>query len=299
MLDWPAFSRDSRLNCDRQLVVPRLSSRSENRVFIIGPMGIEMALRPLFLFVLAFALGSVLATTRGGDFRVESEVYLGSDTEPVFETLTLFAGDVVYDFALGDQSDRTESKEVTVLNKRLGRIVLLDAKRKIQTTLTTRELAKFTAAIRKRATDEPNSGLFSPVFTVAYEEAGRQITMTSDELTYRAKGVSPKDPTAAKRYSNFADWYARLNATRGNVPPFGRIELNRVLAEKGLLPLEIERTTVLNRKKTAAHSKHSVIWTLSNTDRRRIDLAGQMMANLRPVSLKEYWGIKTEVAAKQ
>ncbi|MDP6060833.1 MAG: hypothetical protein QGH33_18140, partial [Pirellulaceae bacterium] len=138
-----------------------------------------MALRPLFLFVLAFALGSVLATTRGGDFRVESEVYLGSDTEPVFETLTLFAGDVVYDFALGDQSDRTESKEVTVLNKRLGRIVLLDAKRKIQTTLTTRELAKFTAAIRKRATDEPNSGLFSPVFTVAYEEAGRQITMTS------------------------------------------------------------------------------------------------------------------------
>jgi len=260
-----------------------------------------MAFRTLFLFLLACALGSILATAQGDDFRVENEVYAGSDEKPVTETLTLFSGDVAYDFVLGDRSDGIEFKYVTVFNNRLNSIVLLDPKRKIRTTLTTHELAEFTAAIRKRADDEPNNGLFGPVFSVTYEDAERQITMTSDKLTYRAKGVSPKDPTAAKRYRRFADWYAQLNATWGNLPPFGRIELNRILAEKGLLPLDVERTIVLNRKKTVAHSKHSVNWALSNTDRRRIEQAGEMMTNpnLRTVSLQEYWGIKTDVAAKQ
>lgn len=258
-----------------------------------------MALRPLFLFLLAFALGSALATAQGDDFRMETGVYSGNDQEPTHEALTVFSGDVVYNFELGDQPDRIESTLVTVFDVRRGRIVMLDGDRKIQTTVTTQQLMDFAAAIRKRAADEPNNGLFNPAFTVAYEEAERQLTMTSDELTYRVNGATPKDATAAKRYSSFADWYARLNAAWGNVPPFGRIELNRILADKGLLPLEIERISVRDKKKTTVRSQHSANWTLSNTDRRRIDHAGQMMANLPTVSLKEFWGLKTEVAARQ
>jgi len=257
-----------------------------------------MALRTLFLFILAFTLGSILATAQGDDFRIENEVFRGNSTKPVAETLTLFAGDFVYDFVLGDQSDGIEYEEVTVFDNRRGRNLLLNAKRKIQTVLTTKELGQLTTAFRQRAANEPNGGLLAPVFTVTYEKAAQQLTMTSNALTYRVKGIATKDPTASKRYSNFADWYAQLNAVIGNLPPFGRIELNRLLAEKGLLPLEIERTIVLNRKKMTAHSEHTVIWTLSNTDRRRIERAGELMTTLRSVSLKEYWGIKTDVAAR-
>ncbi len=256
-----------------------------------------MALRTLFLFILAFALGSMLATAQGDDFRVENEVFKGRDTKPVVETLTLFSGDFVYDFVLGDQSIGIECEEVTVFDMRRGRIMLLDAKRKIQTSLTTKELGQLTEAFRQRAANEPNNGLIIPIFAVVYVEAEQEITMTSNALTYRVKGFSPKDPAAAKRYSNFANWYAQLNAIIGNLPPFGRMELNRLLAEKALLPSKIERTIVLNRKKTVAHSEHSVLWTLSNTDGRRIQLAGELMTNLRKVSLQEYWGIKSQVAA--
>ncbi len=257
-----------------------------------------MAFRTLFLFILAFALGSLLASAQGDDFRVENKVFRGSNTKPVAETLTLFSGDFVYDFVLDDQSDGIECKEITVFDNRRGRILLLNTKRKIQTMLTTKELGQLTDAFRKRAANEPNNGLFAPVFTVAYEEAEQQLTMTSNAISYRVRGFSTKDPAAVKRYTRFADWYARLNAIIGNVPPFGRIELNRLLAEKGLLPLKIERTIVLNRRKTVARSEHSIIWTLSNTDRRRIERAGEMMTTLRSVSLPEYWDIKTEVATR-
>ncbi len=257
-----------------------------------------MALRPLILFVLAFALGSMLATAHGDDFRVETRVYIEKEEAPAFETLTVFAGDVAYDFVVGS-TDQVDAKIVTVFDQRRGRIVLLDGQRKIQTELTTQWLADFAAAIRdKRGENAAGTGLFTPVFSVSYEEAEQQLTMTSDDLTYRVSGETPKDPTAAERYSAFADWFARLNAARGNIPPFGRIELNRILAEKGLLPLRIERTSVRKRKKSNVHSVHSSNWTLSNTDRRRIDRAGQMMAELRSVSLQEYWGIKADPTAQ-
>jgi hypothetical protein len=261
-------------------------------------MGIDMPLRPLFLFILAFVLGSMIATAQGDDFRVENEVFTGRDKKPVAETLTLFSGDFVYDFVVGDQAKGIESKEVTVFDIRRGRITLLDSSRKVQTSLTTKELQQLTDAFRKMAANEPNGDLIIPEFLVAFDEAERRITLTSNALTYRVKGFSPKDPTAAKRYSNFADWYARLNAIIGNLPPFGRIELNRRMAENGLMPARIERTIVLNRKQTVAHSEHSVLWTLSNTDGRRIKHAGEMMSNLRKVSMKEYWRIKDQVVAK-
>ena len=93
-----------------------------------------MALRALFLFILAFALGSILATAQGDDFRIENEVYTGRASKPVAETLTLFSGNFVYDFVLGDQLNGLECKEITVFDKRRGRIVLLNAERKVDRT---------------------------------------------------------------------------------------------------------------------------------------------------------------------
>jgi len=110
-----------------------------------------MALRPLILFALAFALGSLLASARGDDFRMETKVYVGSDEAPAIETLTLFSGDVVYDFVLGNQPERIDSKLVTQFDMRNGKIRLLDGAREIQSTMSTLLLMDFTGAIRKRS----------------------------------------------------------------------------------------------------------------------------------------------------
>jgi len=236
------------------------------------------------LFSLVFATQAIFVTHLHADsFRVETEVFIEEDREPVVETLTVFSGDVVYDFQLGTE------RETTVFDVRRGRIVLLDATRQIKSTVKTEALAEFTAAIQARAAQADDPGLFRPEFEL--EEAGPdQFALVSPSLIYRVQGRPSKHPAGAEQFRMFADWYARLNALRPpNVPPFGRIELNRALAERNLLPQEIERTTVTNRR-LVVRSVHTVNWILSNTDAKRIEKAARQLAEFREVKLVEYWG---------
>ena len=101
---------------------------------------------------------------------------------------------------------------------------------------------------------------------------------------------------ADEQFREFADWYARLNAIRpGNLPPFGRLELNEALARRQLVPEEIDRTIVLDgrfgAKKVKACSRQSFVWTLSGTDRKRVEKAGRLMAELQEITPPEYWRV--------
>lgn len=230
------------------------------------------------------------------DFRMETEVY-ENGAEPVSESLTLFAGDVVYDFLL------TPTEETAILDIQRGKLVLLDAKRGLKTTFTTGQLAEFSAAILSKGTEKGPNGLFQPKFETVYDAEQRRVTLTSDWLTYKAKGVDAKYDEGAQRYRQFADWNARLNAMRpGNMPPFGRLALNQVLAEHGLLPQEIERTVILDRpvtnKTLHAKSKHAINWILSNTDRGRIEKAGRDLVNFKEVPPGSYWSVPEQTARK-
>ena len=113
-------------------------------------------------------------------------------------------------------------------------------------------------------------------------------------MTYHAKGIKPKPADAAERFRQFADWYARLNAVRpGNPPPFGRLELNELLASHGLVPEEIERTFVREKRLTnqtqRARSRHLFVWTLSGTDRKRIEKASECLTSFESVAPAQYW----------
>lgn len=222
------------------------------------------------------------------DFRVDTDVFLNDAQEPVSETLTLFAGDVVYDFILSGP------EEITIFDVARGRIVLLDGTRSVKTTLTTEQLLQLTAAMKTVSGAEQRQGLLNPQFATRFEEATGQLELTSANLVYRAKGIPPKTDTAAQRFQQFADWYARLNAVRpGNLPPFGRIELNRLLAEHRLVPEEIERTLIvdgaLGDQHHRARSRHTFIWTLSSTDRKRMERASRLQSAFPAVSAAEYW----------
>lgn len=230
------------------------------------------------------------------EFRVESEIFTTDDKEPVAESLTIFSGNVVYDYLFG------EAEEITVFDVQRGRIVLLDPRQQIKAELTTEKLFEFCTAIKALPAAKKNPTLFNPQFQPTFDQERALLTLTSDHISYKAKGVEPKQPDGAKRFQQFADWYARLNAMRpGNLPPFGRIELNKQLAAHNLIPLEIERTVVLDRpvadKKVVVRSKHAVIWQLSFTDRKRIETAAHYQSQFRQVSPEEYWHLD-QIAAR-
>jgi hypothetical protein len=232
------------------------------------------------------ALLLVPAATSAEDFRVETDVFVGEARQPVAETLTLFSGAVVYDFVL------TDPKEMTVLDFQLGRIFLLNPESKIKSSVSTEELLSFTAAIRARAQNDKKKQLFGTEFTGDLNKESGEVLLEGENLSYRASGKLPKFSVATKKYRDFADWYARLNAARpGNPPPFGRIELNRRLFDGGLVPVEIVRSLRLLGERRVVKSRHVFTWLLSSTDVKRIDVAGQAMETYEDVSLPKYWGL--------
>jgi hypothetical protein len=236
-----------------------------------------------------------LASATAQDFRVETEVFTDQKNEPTSESLTLFTGDVVYDFLFAP------TEETTVFDIRRGKLTLLDAKRQVRTSLTTDQLAEFSAAIKARGSTQGPTHLFQPKFEISYDAEQNRLTLASERLTYSAKTVAARHTSGAQRYRQFADWYARLNAIRpSNLPPFGRLEFNQELADRGLLPVEIDRKLVVDRpvanKTLHAKSKHTVTWLISGTDQSRIEQTDHQLVKFREISPAEYWSEPVKTA---
>ncbi len=227
-----------------------------------------------------------LRECQADEFCVETDVFVERSDDPVLRTRTLFAAGVVYDFLLSG------SREITIFDPRRGRFVLLDEQRKLQTTLTTEDILKFTAAIQAASQEKGTPQFFQRDWSLSEDEKSGWLELSGERIRYRAQGSKPEEETAARRYREFADWYARLNAMRrGNIPPFARIELNKALAERNLIPTEIERILTsggVTRRKHLARSRHLVHWRLSNTDRKRIQEAAELQAQLPHVPFSEY-----------
>jgi hypothetical protein len=248
-----------------------------------------------WLIGLAIAAMAWPWTAAGQDFRVDTEMFQNQEKAPYFQTLTIFAEGIVYDFCL------TEPLEATVFDPRNGRFTLLDEKRKVKATVRTQELLDFCLALEDQAAKEKDR-LFSfcavPQFETTEKEIERngqmhvELRMAGKPLTYVALGQRPERKEAVGAYRHFTDWCARLNATRpGNLPPGARLALNQALAEHELLPLEISRTTAADLpfgRKLEIKSQHLVNWTLSGEDRKKIDRAADMMAAFRTISYDEY-----------
>ena len=244
-------------------------------------------------------LGAIAASVAHADeFRVETFVYVGNQKEAIAQNVTFFTNGLVYDFPL------TGPEEITVFDASRGRFVLLDCRRKVKTTLTTKDLIEFTSAQKAHAAEADGVFAFAanPRFQHKYDTETDSLTLTGKLMTYRAKGMRPKIETAVSTYRDFADWYARLNATRpGSLPPFARFELNKAIAEKGMIPKEVELTVApkmrIVGRKLVMRSRHMANWRLSDTDRERIETAGTYLVSFQPVSFKDYRA-EAQVAAK-
>jgi hypothetical protein len=254
----------------------------------------------------AALIAALAAVAVGQDFRVDTELFVAAEKEPALETLTIFSEGLVYDFVL------TEPKEVVILDIQRGRFSLLDETKQIRATLATQDLLDFTLSLEQHAASAKNPLLVfaaKPQFTTTekvQEQNGQslvELRLTGKPLEYVVLGQRPERPEAAKIYRHFADWYARLNATRpGNLPAGARLAVNEELGRRELLPREVTRIiTPANplARKSEVKSRHLVNWALSGEDRRRIERASDGLATFRAVSYDEYRGLERKAAPAQ
>ena len=246
------------------------------------------------LSFVAMGIVAVSVAAEEKEFRCDSEVFLGNEKKPVQSSLTIFTPPMVYDFLQGT------SEEITVYDFGRGQITLLHPQKKQRVTLTTDDLLRVSAAYK---TMKAETELFSFCVSPTFEEnfANDHLTLQGKCLTYRTSCVKPRQAGADKVYREFADWSCRLNAFRpGNLPPFARLEMNKSLAARDMVPAKIERITSLSHGPLSRHetvrSEHLFNWTLSVEDRRRIERAGGFMADFSPVSVEIYFDLPSSVA---
>ncbi len=227
------------------------------------------------------------------DFRIATQVYTGEETQPTIETITVFADGVVYDFLTMDSEGR-HREEITVFDPKRDRVVLLDPRRRVKTTLTKGFVFDFVAQIKARLLDTNRTEFADPKFELAYDGETERLILKNERMKYEIRGMRSKTRESFKQYIEFADWCARVNAVRpGNAPPFARLQVNSELADRQWMPTEVVRTIFyrkgLRTREYTMRTRHQTSWVLSQSDRQRIDRAGTAMAAYQPVRYAEFF----------
>jgi hypothetical protein len=248
---------------------------------------------PQFLSCIVLVAGTQMAvTTLALDFRVETDVFIGTEKDPAVENLTLFSNGQVYDFLLSG------SREITIYDPARGQFKLLDTERKYRSKISTQQLLEKVEALETalaKGDDAFLRAVIKPKFETKieeFEENGEtrvRITMTSKEISYKVIGQRPKHVEAVHAYRQFGDFFARFNFVRpGGLPPGSRLALDQALAERGLVPIEIERTVVSPGRKLEVRTRHLVNWILSKQDQQRITTAGNYLAEFAEMDFEEH-----------
>ena len=244
-------------------------------------------------FDLVLVMIATLTTTCvAQEFRIETDIYVDNRQKPASENLTIFNSDAVFDFQLARKSDTPV--EVVIYNFADGKFVLLDPSRKIKYEVDQEKLKHFVKSLQDDTEFRKRMPfLFKPEFEASYDEQKGLVTLQSEYLTYRCRGEQSRQQKPMTRYFEFIDQYALLNVTDPRkFPPFARLELNKIIREKSLMPKSVEMEMTLksatSTRKIQAKSKHFVIWKLSKTDQTRIESATKMMSEFKTVGIEEY-----------
>ena len=239
------------------------------------------------------------ATLAGQDFRVDTEVFVGEEKEPLAATLTLFADGLVYDFLY--ETKQSEPREITVYDPRMQHFTLLDPRQRLKTVITVQEVQESCISLNLHAKESKDPFFVfaaEPKFEVteeAVKERGQdatRLTLTGEWMIYSAVGRKPEIAVTAASYRAFADAHNRLNALRpGGMLPAPRAELNEQLGARGLLPSKVSRVILPQsrfQRKLEVRSEHLFNWTLSRLDREKIEQVGGYRVNFESLPFDKY-----------
>jgi hypothetical protein len=246
-------------------------------------------LSPLLLLALLAAASPALAQ----QMRIETQIFVDNQDEPVSQTVTLFDSDTIYDIF-------QEPPQITVFRpptvSHAGSFIMLDLKSKQRTEVSTKRIAGLMKKLSRWAGEQDDKLLkFSaePEFEETFDEESGLLTLKSPVWNYTVATVPADSAKAMARYREFSDWYTRLNSMLHSTgPPGARLQLNAALAEHSVVPVEIRRTVKSEAKSLRA--THMFTWRLSREDRAQIDEAQGYLASFDKVGNEEYLTRKAE-----
>ncbi|NOY41904.1 MAG: hypothetical protein GXP26_08720 [Planctomycetes bacterium] len=238
--------------------------------------------------LVAFSLAPIAVA---GELRIETDVYLGDETESLNHTVTLFDSGTVYDFV-------EKPAQIAVFrpptSTREGQFILLDLESKRRTEVSTKRIAGLMKKLTQWASDHEDPLLkFSanPEFKTTFNKESGELNLTSETWIYRVATVEAEDRQTLARYREFTDWYTRLNTMMNGAPPPGpRLKLNAALEEHGVVPVEIHRT--VSSQSTEVRATHLFSWRLSREDRARLEEARRHLANFKKVDNEAFLAVR-------
>lgn len=236
------------------------------------------------------------------EFRIETMIYSGSDKEPLFQNVTLFQGNLVFDLKL-DQATPPNVLETRIYNSRTRSVSLLDHNKKSQVELTDHRLLQLVESLRKEVSGNAELAfLTNEAFTETEDVTTNSIELSSTTFKYNVSGQRPPNASYLSIYAEFLDCFTRLNASHpGGFPPFARLRLNESIKKMGWIPTKVEivmqpNTLIPNGVKMS--SSHTLIDGLSEQDQTRIRTArGEWLAYPR-VDLLTYRGVQKTAKAE-
>ena len=240
------------------------------------------------------------AAASGQDYRINTQVFVGDSQTPVSENLTLYNGDLVYDYQLAMDANQTTT-EIVIYDSRQKSFVLLDVKRELRTDIQQFELLKMMENIRQTAeVNEDVSFLVDPQFDdPKFDIDENTLTVSNNDMTYVARCEGARELAAMAIFYDAMDQFTRLKASDPqSLPPFARLELNRAIRNHGLFPTQIEfmmKAGTLFDQEFRARSRHTTVWSLSNKDRERIASTKRQWMSFKKVSFGEFRNIGAEL----
>lgn len=252
-------------------------------------------MRPL-LFNLLLSAWCLLPAS-AADFRIETRVYAQGEDEPVSQSITLFSDGVAYDF-------RPRDYRVTIFRRGMGtkpgRFVLLDTDRERRTEISGERVAVVMTKLRRWAAlqDDPFLRFVGdPTFKEAFEPSTGELRLESDQLSYRLVTMPVASPEAMKELRAFLDAFAQLHTLlEAGLPPGPRLEVNKVLARRSVVPVEVELYSGPIEGEPSLRADHLITWILSKQDRAKIDLASAQLAEFDEVENAEFQSRGGELA---
>lgn len=227
-------------------------------------------------------------------FRLESKLFAEAE-QPVSQNLTVFIDNLVFDFQIDPQTGKL-GDEIVVFEPLNQQLTLLDQRRQVKLELHDLRLLKILDGIRRESeNDRRTRFLVQDQFEEQIDADQKQVTLTSNYITYRFQGDVPQDDRVTPIYLEFLDYFTRLQASDPKkLPPFPRIRLNQSIRRVGWIPNRVEievKQNDLFKVPFSAHTEHKLEMGVTPRQRKWVESARKQWLAYRAVSLAEYRGL--------
>lgn len=251
--------------------------------------------RKSFLWA-AFLTGVALApSAHGQTFKIETAIYVGDETQPVAQNVTLFQDSIIVDLKL-DFANPPNVLETKVYDAQQKKVSLLDHQRSLQVEISDNHLLQMVDGLRRDISQrEELKFLVNETFSESQNLQLSKVVLTSPTIRYEVIGNRPSDPVILKSHGEFLDIFTRLNASApGGFPPFARLRLNQSIKQMGWIPSSVEIQISPNAMMPDGlkmKSKHVLIAGLSQSDIAKIESAKKQWIGYPRVSLLKFRNI--------